>query len=459
MANIARRERSRSPVDNVAGSSSSSGILRTLDMKKMQLSLDGRVSKVMYFSEDDIWFEAKPVVLYLEYSSTSVSQTLWVVKDKNKKSLKELLDTRGQPKWGDLSDKSPGYHDLKALYVNEPGMYSLIFRSTKKQAQDFQDWVYEDVLTALRRHGSYKIGGDQAHALRTWLDGDLQMVLKKRDDELQLALKARDEALMVQLEVLIGLRDDRILSRLAQQCDRVVLAMQDSLRALIPNFSASLSQAVCFSLAQKFKDLQDDFRAAVSNPTGAFIDALRKAVKLPAMKRTTNPEKFPEEQRATPDEERFVESLSTLLTEELERMASQNSIFHAGRLPALSYGAWKRCRGLVGSRCLALRKLSGDASKPLLWSSTAGGGRFNGGGQHYVYLKASRSHVGGNAKEYLRRVLKQKLKKSRQSPSVEEHLRQLISSTPPETWPMSSSDVDVFQHDASEEKLGAEMEQ
>ena len=37
--------------------------------------------------------------------------------------------------------------------------------------------------------------GHQANALRTWLDGDLQMVLKKRDDELQLALKARDDEL------------------------------------------------------------------------------------------------------------------------------------------------------------------------------------------------------------------------------------------------------------------------
>jgi prophage antirepressor-like protein len=248
MATIARRERSRSPVDIVAGASSSSGILRMLDMTKMQLSLDGRVSKVMYFSEYDIWFEAKPLVLYLEYSPTNVTQTLGIVKDKNKKSLKELLDTRGQPKWVDRS--TPGYHDLKALYVNEPGLYSLIFRSTKKQAQDFQDWVYEDVLTALRRHGSYKIGGDQAHALRTWLDGDLQIVLKKRDDELQLALKARDDELQLALQK----RDEAHMVQL-----------EDSLRALIPNFSASLSQAVCFSLAQKFKDLRDDFRAAVSS--------------------------------------------------------------------------------------------------------------------------------------------------------------------------------------------------
>ena len=68
----------------------------------------------------------------------------------------------------------------------------------------------------------------------------------------------------------------------------------------MPGFSASLSQAVRCSLAQKFKDLRDDLRATVSNPTGAFIDALRKAVKLPAAKKTTHPEKFPEEQRATP---------------------------------------------------------------------------------------------------------------------------------------------------------------
>ena len=212
MANLARRERSRSPVDIVAGSSSSSGILRTLDMKKMQLSLDGRVSKVMYFSDDDIWFEAKPLVLYLEYSSTNVTQTLGIVKEKNKKSLKELLNSRGQPKWV-VSDKStPGYHDLKAMYINEPGLYSLIFRSTKKQAQDFQDWVCEDVLMALRRHGSYKIG-DQANALRTWLDGDFQIVLKKRDDELQLALKARDDELQLALTHLLSERLDTLERR------------------------------------------------------------------------------------------------------------------------------------------------------------------------------------------------------------------------------------------------------
>jgi prophage antirepressor-like protein len=111
-------------------------------MEKMRLALEDHTAKVLYFKDDDIWIEAKPLVLYLEYNSSNVTQTLTLVKDKNKKSLKELLDSRGSPKLVHLSDKStPGYHELKALYVNEPGLYSLIFRSTKKQAQDFQDWV------------------------------------------------------------------------------------------------------------------------------------------------------------------------------------------------------------------------------------------------------------------------------------------------------------------------------
>jgi prophage antirepressor-like protein len=129
----------------------------------MQLTLEGHIAKVAYFKEDDIWFEAKPLVLYLEYSATNISHTLGIVKDKNKKTLNDLLETRGRPKTGDWSDRSPSHNDLKSLYINEPGLYSLIFRSTKRQAQHFQDWVYEEVLTALRRHGSYAGKGPTDH--------------------------------------------------------------------------------------------------------------------------------------------------------------------------------------------------------------------------------------------------------------------------------------------------------
>lgn len=46
--------------------------------------------------------------------------------------------------------------------VNEPGLYRLIFRSNKPAALAFQDWLYTDVLPALRRTGTYTIPGAPA---------------------------------------------------------------------------------------------------------------------------------------------------------------------------------------------------------------------------------------------------------------------------------------------------------
>lgn len=48
-------------------------------------------------------------------------------------------------------------HSKDALYVSEPGLYALIFRSKTVQAQKFQDWVFEEVLPKLRASGSYTI--------------------------------------------------------------------------------------------------------------------------------------------------------------------------------------------------------------------------------------------------------------------------------------------------------------
>jgi prophage antirepressor-like protein len=43
------------------------------------------------------------------------------------------------------------------LCINEPNLYRLIFRSNKKEAKAFQDWVFEEVLPAIRQTGSYSV--------------------------------------------------------------------------------------------------------------------------------------------------------------------------------------------------------------------------------------------------------------------------------------------------------------
>lgn len=43
------------------------------------------------------------------------------------------------------------------LFVNEPNLYRLVFRSNKPEAQKFANWVYSEVLPTIRKTGSYGI--------------------------------------------------------------------------------------------------------------------------------------------------------------------------------------------------------------------------------------------------------------------------------------------------------------
>ncbi|MEN3257485.1 BRO family protein [Sodalis endosymbiont of Spalangia cameroni] len=44
----------------------------------------------------------------------------------------------------------------KLVYVNEPNLYRIIFRSNKPEAKQFQDWVFNDVLPSIRKTGKYE---------------------------------------------------------------------------------------------------------------------------------------------------------------------------------------------------------------------------------------------------------------------------------------------------------------
>ncbi len=44
----------------------------------------------------------------------------------------------------------------KTTIINESGIYSLIFRSTKPEAKKFKRWVTEEVLPSIRKTGSYQ---------------------------------------------------------------------------------------------------------------------------------------------------------------------------------------------------------------------------------------------------------------------------------------------------------------
>lgn len=62
-------------------------------------------------------------------------------------------------------DVSAGQHTLifnegiknpKLIFVNEPGLYSLVLRSNKAEAKLFKRWITHDVLPSIRKTGSYE---------------------------------------------------------------------------------------------------------------------------------------------------------------------------------------------------------------------------------------------------------------------------------------------------------------
>ena len=53
------------------------------------------------------------------------------------------------------SNSQPG-----ATYINEAGMYLLLFRSDKPLAIKFTDWVIEEVIPSIRKTGSYHVNHD-----------------------------------------------------------------------------------------------------------------------------------------------------------------------------------------------------------------------------------------------------------------------------------------------------------
>ena len=62
---------------------------------------------------------------------------------------------------GRIDTATPCNQQPHEVYVNEPGLYSLVMRSNKPQAKAFKHWVTHSVLPSLRKFGTYSV--EEAH--------------------------------------------------------------------------------------------------------------------------------------------------------------------------------------------------------------------------------------------------------------------------------------------------------
>ena len=82
------------------------------------------------------------------------------------------------------SDTLGGKQEL--TFVNESGMYALIFQSRKPQARAFRKWVTGEVLPSLRKYGYYVAPGaqltdEQREELERVMMGRMRRYLSRRD--------------------------------------------------------------------------------------------------------------------------------------------------------------------------------------------------------------------------------------------------------------------------------------
>jgi len=85
------------------------------------------------------WFNANDVCEALEFANPRTALDNHVDQDDVLKA--DIIDALGRTQ--------------EANFVNESGLYSLIFGSPKEAAKKFKRWVTSEVLPALRKHGMY----------------------------------------------------------------------------------------------------------------------------------------------------------------------------------------------------------------------------------------------------------------------------------------------------------------
>lgn len=91
----------------------------------------------------------------------------------------------------------------KATIISESGLYNVILRSDKKEAEPFRRWVTHEVLPTIRKTGEYKMAEMFDDAIDNILTPEAIAEMKEeaRKDRLRKALEANTKALVEWMEL------------------------------------------------------------------------------------------------------------------------------------------------------------------------------------------------------------------------------------------------------------------
>ena len=127
-----------------------------LDKASQQLTVASHcIPYLLVGDERQPWFQGKSLAEALEYSNTRQA-VIVNIEEHHRKSLDQLRSAFGITKV--VSGGGPFLTQPGTIFVDEAGMWSLLFNSSKPEAARIRDWVFSVVLPEIRRTGAY-LGG------------------------------------------------------------------------------------------------------------------------------------------------------------------------------------------------------------------------------------------------------------------------------------------------------------
>ena len=221
----------------------------------------------------EIWFVAVDVCRALEIKNPRDAFSRLDEDEKKSIVLPNEVSTNGVTNSVDsadgTNDATSGWIENRVNVVNEPGLYRLIFSSRKKEAREFQRWVYHEVLPAIRQYGYYSLVSSTA-----------PVVAKREKNQNRVNGQLTDACVYVAHKkgnfniVKIG-QSNNPRKRVAQikdmDCDDIYQTFR------MPRKDARTSESICLEYHAPFK-LEGEFFCANFYDVCRFIKVLVKGV-------------------------------------------------------------------------------------------------------------------------------------------------------------------------------------
>lgn len=149
-------------------------------MNEMQLFGNSEFGNMRIMADDNnkFWFCGKDAAMALGYKNPS-DAVLKLVNSEYKTTYAICI--------------SGSNYKSKTVFVNEAGLYQLIFSSKLESASRFQKWVFEEVLPSIRKNGGYIAGQESMNdvQLKQAAQNVAQNVMNERES-LLLKLFSKD---------------------------------------------------------------------------------------------------------------------------------------------------------------------------------------------------------------------------------------------------------------------------